>query len=85
MTRSESLALLHRWADRPELHYHPPLAAQAREHGAAAVRAIRATITAQPHSPVTDWYVRQYQPQAISESRLAFRCALRAVGITGAL
>ena len=70
MTRNESLALLHQWADFPDkVTYRPYLtthAAAAYDHGLAAVRAIR---TAQ-HPTLdgfTDWYGPRTAPKSSAD------------------
>ncbi len=89
MTRSESLAALSLAAriirERravPGKHelarlIDPFTVAEARSHGLAAVRAIRET-SAFPYAPWIDL-------KAVMAARPAFRAALSAVGITGAL
>jgi len=88
MKRSESLALLAenaRYARQgwllPNVPDHRAYDA-ARSHGEAAVHAVnvcRKATTAPPS------IVGPFESRARAESRLAFRCALAAVGIKGAL
>jgi hypothetical protein len=88
MTRAESLAMLHRWANLPQsspatignlnhavvICNQYGLARNARSHGLAAVQAIR--VFDHPDGCLDRWH-----RVAVSESRLAVRAALRAVGL----
>ncbi len=87
MTHAESLALLHKLAMSERVGWTggrgfaimvPDAILTAQSHGAAAVRAIRRTFD--PHYSAYD-----ENAYSIEESRLAFRAALDAVGIKGAL
>jgi hypothetical protein len=87
MTRSRSLGILATWARYAHLpaNAHQPNRALAQSHGLAAVRAIRPVELVPgcpaPHCPDILPILRH----VVSESRLAFRAALAAVGIRGAL
>lgn len=89
MKRSESLALLHAWAEAARIGWHPndafldPFAIAADTHGIAAVSAIN-NEAAICHGLYPDICILQ-TGAIIRESRLAVRAALRAVGLKGAL
>ena len=82
MTRSESLAKLHALAEwtRRDPSWAASHAFPYVRHGLAAVRAIRESVDSWTPLVVEGW-----KHNAIRESRLAFRAALRAVGISGSL
>lgn len=81
MNRSDSLRILAEWAGRRKSPFpHQPALCSLNErnatrHGANAVRAIHQNIGALAGTvvPSTDYCMR--------EARLAFRCALNAVGL----
>jgi len=91
MNRSESLVLLHYWAEdvrssAPHPYgYATSPADEVRRHGLAAVRAIRRVQDVDFNACTQPDYCYAHSPDAIRESRLAFRAALRAVGINGPL
>jgi len=97
MKRSESLAMLHNWAAHSFLPIRrdslggvvPPETYSARDHGMAAVRAIRLLESVpslfEPAGYLSGATGEEIPREAMNEARLAVRAALRAVGINGAL
>lgn len=93
MNRSESLRLLHNWAEygpawplHDQRHFAPDPTIATREHGLAAVRAVRAirkvhACYCSPFTCYTFCTCPCHSTDAVSEARAAFRCALNAVGL----